>query len=253
MNYGLRYEYYSAMRERDNRAVLFNLVTGQLDYPSKAWYKSSKLNFAPRLGLSWAPEKLHNKTVFRFGDKRNGNILTNPVVANGQVMTEAIINVPGGGVFAQCAARGRGGRGRSFITGADKRVYLNPAAFAIPQPGTFGNMGRNALAGPDLSQFDLTLHKRITLTEKVNLQFRGEIYNFFNRANLTNPPATLSAGLPGSYSDPANAAGLGGIQPGKPFTASAAGGAFGRFNSTVANTVGLGAQRQIQLSLRLNF
>ena len=63
----------------------------------------------------------------------------------------------------------------------------------------------------------------------------------------------MSAGLPGSYTDAANAGGLGGIQPSQSFTASAAGGAFGVFNSTVANTVGLGAQRQVQLSLRLNF
>lgn len=56
-----------------------------------------------------------------------------------------------------------------------------------------------------------------------------------------------------SYTDAANATGLGGVQPGQSFTASATGGAFGRMSSTVANTVGLGAQRQIGLSMRLNF
>jgi hypothetical protein len=189
-----------------------------------------------------------------YRDKRNGNILSSPVVlASGQVVTEAIINTPGGGASRNVRRADVVAGVDPFITGADKRIYLNPAALSIPQPGTFGNMGRNALAGPGLSQFDLTLHKRMVLTEKVNLQFRAELYNLFNRANFANPPATLSAGLPGSYSDAANATGLGGIQPGKPYTASAAGGAFGVMNSTVANTVGLGAQRQIQLSLRLNF
>jgi hypothetical protein len=114
-------------------------------------------------------------------------------------------------------------------------------------------MGRNALAGPSMSQFDLTLHKRFNLTERVNLQFRAEMYNLFNHANLSNPAATLSAGLPSSYTDKENATGLNGIQPGVAYTASAAGGAFGRITSTVANTVGVGAQRQIQFSLRLNF
>jgi len=130
----------------------------------------------------------------------------------------------------------------------------NPAAFAVPLPGTYGNLGRNALAGPDLAQMDLTLHKRLPVTERVNLEFRAEIYNLLNRANFTNPPATLAVGLPNGYtansgSEPTPS----GVQPGQSFTSSAAGGAFGRFNSTVANTVGLGAQRQIQLSLRLNF
>jgi hypothetical protein len=134
-----------------------------------------------------------------------------------------------------------------FIEGADKRLYLNPAAFSVPQPGTFGNLGRNALAGPELAQFDLTLHKRFRLTERLALEFRGELYNLFNRANFANPPATLAAGLPSS---PAS---TGTVQPGQAYTASAAGGAFGRFNSTVANTIGLGAQRQAQLSLRLSF
>ena len=188
-----------------------------------------------------------------YRDTRNGNILTSPVVVNGQVMTQAIINTPGGG-------NSRGVRRpdvlagvNPFIVGADKRLYLNPAAFAIPKPGTFGNMGRNALAGPDLSQLDLTVHKRVKLNEKLGLQFRGEIYNLFNHANFASPPATLGAGLPASYTDAANGAGLGGIQPGQSYTASAAGGAFGRLASTVASTIGLGAQRQVQLSLRLEF
>jgi len=64
----------------------------------------------------------------------------------------------------------------------------------------------------------------------------------------------LGVGLPNGYtassgSEPASS----GVQPGQSFTSSAAGGAIGKFNATVANTVGLGAQRQVQLSLRLNF
>ena len=111
----------------------------------------------------------------------------------------------------------------------------------------------NGLLVPGREEAGFATHKRIKLSEKINLQFRGEFYNLFNKANFANPPASLSAGLPASYSDPASATGLSGIQPGIPFNASAAGGAFGRLNQTVANTIGLGAQRQIQLSLRLNF
>ncbi len=143
---------------------------------------------------------------------------------------------------------------RPYVEGADKKIYLNPGAFLIPQPGTFGNLGRNAYIGPGLAQFDLTLHKRLPITEKVNLEFRAELYNLFNKANFGNPPATLGAGLAAGYNVAAGAEpAASGLQPGQPYTASAAGGAFGRFSSTVANTVGLGAQRQIQLSLRLNF
>jgi hypothetical protein len=172
----------------------------------------------------------------------------------GQVQTIAVVNTPGGG-SSRGVRRPDAVAGISpYVTTGDKKVFLNPAAFMIPQPGSFGNLGRNAYVGPTLAQFDLTLHKRLPVNEKLNLEFRAEIYNIFNRANFANPPATLGAGLPAGYNvavgqEPAAS----GLQPGQPYTASGAGGAFGRASSTIANTVGLGAQRQIQLSLRFNF
>ena len=122
-------------------------------------------------------------------------------------------------------------------------MILNPAAFATPAPGTFGNLGRGALHGTGLTQFDLTLHKKFTFTERINTEFRFEAYNLFNRANLQNPVARLNNVLGTSGNT---------LQPGKPYTA-ATGGAFGTVISTVESSVGLGAQRQVQLSLRLNF
>lgn len=65
-----------------------------------------------------------------------------------------------------------------------------------------------------------------------------------NRANFANPPSTLPNAL---------GAGPNQLQPGQPFTAAAAGGAFGVLNSTVERQVGLGTNRQIQLSLRFSF
>ena len=80
-----------------------------------------------------------------------------------------------------------------FIVAADKVVYLNPAAFSIPAPGTFGNLSRNSTIGPDLSQFDLTLHKRIPVNEKVNFEFRAEVYNITNSENFGQPNLTITA------------------------------------------------------------
>ena len=68
LTYGLRYEYYTPMREARNLVVLYNTVTGKLDAPgSRSFYQSSTTSFGPRLGLSWAPSKLNNKTTFRIG------------------------------------------------------------------------------------------------------------------------------------------------------------------------------------------
>jgi hypothetical protein len=98
-----------------------------------------------------------------------------------------------------------------------------------------------------LAQLDFTLSKRFSLTERVNLEFRGEVYNILNHTNFANPGnLRLSQGVGSGSSSP-------GIQPGQPFTASAAGGNFGVLNSTVSNQIGLGTNRQLQLVLRLNF
>ncbi len=169
--------------------------------------------------------------------------VTAPIVTGGVVMTTPVIDNPYGGAF-------RSNRRPSVIAGVDpflhgdKRLFLNPAAFTFPQPGQFGNLGRYALHGPGLSQLDFTLHKRFAIDEKRNLEFRAEVYNLLNHANFANPPAVLATGLGTAANQ---------IQPGQPYAPASAGAAFGVFNSTVSRDVGLGAQRQIQLSLRLNF
>jgi hypothetical protein len=117
--------------------------------------------------------------------------------------------------------------------------WLNPAAFAIPAPGTYGNAGRNSLRGPGFSQFDATITKKVVLREGQSVEFRMETFNIFNKANFANPPATLPNALPG-------------LQPGQLFTEALAPG-FGVITSTVGRTVGLGTSRQIQLALRYNF
>lgn len=154
----------------------------------------------------------------------------------------AVVNTPGGGAS-------RNVRRPDLIPGVNPylnadRSLLNPAAFAMPAPGTFGNLERNALRGPNFRQFDLIFNKRFPITETVKVEFRTEIFNLFNFTNFANPSATLN-----------NALGTGAnqIQPGQPFTQAAAGSTFGLLRQTVERTVGLGTNRQIQFALRLNF
>jgi hypothetical protein len=70
--------------------------------------------------------------------------------------------------------------------------WINPAAFAIPEAGTFGDAGRNIVTGPRLWQIDTSLAKTFLLTERISLQARAEGYNIFNRAQYGNPNADLS-------------------------------------------------------------
>jgi hypothetical protein len=153
----------------------------------------------------------------------------------------AVINTPGGGAS-------RNVRRPDLVAGVSPylnqdRALVNPAAFAIPRPGTFGNLMRGSLRGPDFRQVDFIVNKKFRVTESSSIDFRAEFFNVFNMTNFASPPVTL-----------ANQLGVGTnlLQPGQPFTAAAAG-SFGVMSSTVEKTVGLGTNRQIQFALRLNF
>ena len=65
--------------------------------------------------------------------------------------------------------------------------YFNPNAFIVPPTGTYGNLGRDTLRGPDLTEMDLSVLKNTALSERLNLQFRAEFFNILNHANFATP------------------------------------------------------------------
>ena len=165
-----------------------------------------------------------------------GTVFTTPAAGR-----TAVINTPSGGST-------RATRRPDLISGVDPylnqdRTLFNPAAFAIPKPGTFGNLPRNYLRGPHFRQVDMILSRKFPFAETRNLEFRAEVFNIFNLTNFAAPPGTLGPAL-------GNAAGQ--FQPGQPLS-FAGSSAFGTVTSTVERSVGLGTNRQIQFALRLNF
>jgi hypothetical protein len=153
----------------------------------------------------------------------------------------AVINTPGGGASRNVRRPGVVPGVNPFLD-AD-RAFLNPAAFTTPKPGTYGNLMRGALKGPDFRQCDFIVNKKFRVTESSSVDFRAEFFNIFNLTNFANPPSTLP-----------NVVGTGTnqLQPGQPYTAAAAG-SFGIMNQTVERTVGQGTNRQIQFALRFSF
>jgi hypothetical protein len=67
--------------------------------------------------------------------------------------------------------------------------WFDPNAFLAPPAGSgfYGNLGRNTLIGPGLATWDFSAFKTTTLRERLALQFRAEIFNLLNRANLNTP------------------------------------------------------------------
>ena len=143
-----------------------------------------------------------------------------------------VANIPGG--------NSRGTQRPDLVAGVNPYLkdgvrWLNPAAFAAPMPGTFGNLPRNYLRGPNFWQLDLNVSKDVRFTSNQGLQFRLEMFNITNRLNYENPAANLPAGTIGQA-----------------FTDSSAG-TFGYMLGPLNRTVGLGAARQTQISIRYLF
>jgi len=176
-----------------------------------------------------------------YRDTQTGAISSQPVFDGGRLRTVAVMNVPGGGEYWGTQRPDAVPGVSPFLETGDRRYILNPAAFALPAPGAFGNLGRGVLRGPSFAQIDFRLEKEGHLTEDVRVRFSAGVFNLLNRANYANPPARMQnpLGFQGT-----------GLQPGTPFT-SATGGVFGIANSMAVQS--LGAGRQMQLELRLIF
>ena len=64
--------------------------------------------------------------------------------------------------------------------------------FAVPANGTFGSLGRNAFRAPGISQLDMGVSKFVTITERLSLRFRADLFNVLNRAQFGAPNADIS-------------------------------------------------------------
>src|SRR5262249_31582903 len=69
--------------------------------------------------------------------------------------------------------------------------WLNPAAFAVPAKGTWGDLGRYVASGPGNYEIDTSLTKRFRLSEKFGLNFRAAAFNLFNHPAYKNPGSSL--------------------------------------------------------------
>ncbi len=88
-----------------------------------------------------------------------------------------------------------------------------------------GNLSRNAVTGPSFVNTDFSVIKNTRVTERLNVQFRGELFDIFNHPNFGNPLLTFT---PTSTT-------------------------FGAINNTRFPTGDFGSARQIQFSLKVQF
>jgi len=87
----------------------------------------------------------------------------------------------------------------------------------------FGNLGRNAIVGPNFNNTDVSIIKNTYFRDALRVQFRAEVFDVFNHANFGRPGNTV--GTP----------------------------SFGAISSTRFPTGESGSSRQIQFALKFEF
>jgi hypothetical protein len=86
--------------------------------------------------------------------------------------------------------------GEIYTKTADE--WFNPLVFGRPAEGNLGNLGKNALRGPGVNQWDISLYKTTRITERVSTQFRLETFNTFNHTQFAALNTGISAANPNS-------------------------------------------------------
>jgi hypothetical protein len=115
-------------------------------------------------------------------------------------------------------------------------LTINSNAFVTPPTTRQGTLGRNALRGFGLAQWDFSLRRQFNLTERLGLQWKAEFFNVLNHPNFADPNNSLTDPFFGQSTQMLGQS-LG------------SGGFGGGFNSRYQ----VGGPRSIQFALRLQF
>ncbi|MGA7413748.1 MAG: carboxypeptidase regulatory-like domain-containing protein [Bryobacteraceae bacterium] len=82
---------------------------------------------------------------------------------------------------------------------APSGLSLNPAAYAAPLPGQWGNAGRNSITGPNQFTLNASLARTFRVSDRLNLDLRIDAVNALNHVTFTAWNTTINSaqfGLP---------------------------------------------------------
>jgi hypothetical protein len=99
--------------------------------------------------------------------------------------------------LAAVPGTGTTGTIRPFYTGAPlysapSGLSLNPAAFAPPAPGQWGNAGRDSITGPAQLTMNVSLGRVFRLNDRLNLDVRADATNALNHVTFTGWNTTIN-------------------------------------------------------------
>ena len=76
-------------------------------------------------------------------------------------------------------------------------LWYDPCAFSRPAPGTYGNLGRNTITGPDFMNVDFSADKIFKPSDRINVQLRAEMFNLLDQAHFYAPGFNVFSGSAG--------------------------------------------------------
>jgi carboxypeptidase family protein len=222
-------------------------------------------------------QNLTGSVTYNFPELKGANLFERTVLGGWQTSsivqtrTGAALNPTLTGTFFGLPTR------PNFVSGVPKRnphgkwtnstigstySYYNAEAYAVEpnynanpgDPTTLGDVMRNSLEGPKFFQWDFSGMKNFPVTEKVKVQFRGDLFNILNHPNFGNPG---NMGICTAIAVPTVAPYSTSACSGGPTTGIGDNASFSTVGQTIAsedNTlVGSGTARQIQLALKVIF
>jgi hypothetical protein len=81
--------------------------------------------------------------------------------------------------------------GKGFGSNNNSRYWFNPRAFSATLPLKFGTSGRDIITAPSWTNFDISVFKNFSITERTLLQFRAEAFNAFNYVKFFAPDMSV--------------------------------------------------------------
>ncbi len=73
-------------------------------------------------------------------------------------------------------------------------TYFDTSVFSDPVPGVFGNIGRNTVRGPGYTNYNVTLARTFSLSERFKLRFLASGFNITNTPRFENPSGNRTVG-----------------------------------------------------------
>ncbi|MEO7135264.1 MAG: TonB-dependent receptor, partial [Vicinamibacterales bacterium] len=185
---------YTVGEARDQAPEHLNAASGrpQNGRDLKSWEGPSDFDIRHRLSANLIAELPFGEGKPYLQDGIGGHLL-------GGWLVSGILSARTGRPFTVTQSNnnvGVGATGLPNLTGDPSGAgtveqWFNPAAFTRVTSGTFGNVRRNSLRGPGWLSVDMSLQRRIDMTDRVNATLRWDIFNLLNRANFGLPDTNI--------------------------------------------------------------